>query len=87
MPPDDVRVTGNGEVNQVLHADSKHDMELSNLVAARDVQQDTIRLNAQDNTLMVGLLCMMTGSVQQDEIAIALQKVHSLGREALGASP
>ncbi len=75
------------ELHRSLTIDREEDTDISNLVATEMMQQEMIKLFSTSEPLIMGLLCILTGSVQQDEIDSARQKVLSLGQEVLGLSP
>jgi len=70
--------------NATLPVDSQCLGDLSSLVATREVQQEMIGKNEEFNVLITGLLCLVTGVTQQDEMDEVFRKVLSLGQDALG---
>ena len=73
--------------NSTLSVGDEHDADISSLVATEIVQQEMIEVFSTSDSLLIGLLCMVTGAMQQEEIGPAYQKVLSLGQEVRGLSP
>ena len=80
-------LSNENENNRPLPVDDKEVTGISNLVAESEMQQETIELFSSRNPLFLGLVSMVTGAMQQDEIDSLCQKVFSLGRDVLGISP
>ncbi len=73
--------------DDILTIDNEGVNWISSLVASASVQQEMIGVNSRFIALIIGMLCMVSGCMQQEEIGLAYEKMLFLGQEVLGKPP